>query len=95
MLPFAFKRSTLYLIKAQLNHWNSSSRLREITYKDCIRTGEYCLEDNALTRQIVLLNHTLSVDEQLKRYASGSRLFLKWLKTRLLTFEEFTYLKHN
>lgn len=53
------------------------------------------MEDNALARETILLHHTRSVDEQLKRHASGSRLFLKLLKTRLLTFEEFSYLKNS
>lgn len=81
-------------MKAPLNHWNTHSRLWEVSPKDYLWAGEYCLEDNALAREIVLLHHTRSVDEQLKRHASGSRLFLKLLKTRLLTFEEFTYLKN-
>lgn len=82
-------------MKAPLNHWNTHSRLWEVSQQDYLWAGEYCLEDNALARETVLLHHTRSVDEQLKRYASGSRLFLKLLKTRLLTFEEFSYLKNS
>lgn len=57
--------------------------------------GEFCLDDSTVAREIILLRHTQAVDEQLKFCSSGSRLFLKLLKTRLLTFEEFFYLKNT
>ena len=78
-------------MKKQLAHWNTYARLWTINREEIFMAGEYILAEHTGARDFLIKKHTLATDAILSCLNPSSIAFLKHLKKRCITFEEFTY----